>query len=160
MNTIYLIIAIILLIPGIIGILIPILPGIPYMFVISLIYGFITKFQNLHTSEIIILALIALLSLLVDYSTGIIGAKYGGATKQSLLIGLLGLIIGTIVLPPFGGIIGLFIGVLIAEILAHQNRRRAVKAATGSLIGSLAGIIINLILSLVFITLFILFSLK
>lgn len=160
MDTIYLIIASLIMLTGIIGVLIPVLPGIPIMFVVALIYGFVTKFQNFASSELIILGLIALLSLAVDYSSGVIAAKYSGASKRSLFFGFVGLIVGTIVLPPFGGIIGLFIAIFLAEILTHNNKGKAYKAAKGGLLGSLTGILINLFLAILFIILFIIFALK
>jgi len=160
MNKIYIIITFILLLPGIIGIIIPVLPGIPYMFAISFIYGLLTRFISLNAIELIILALLAILSLIVDYSSGIMGAKYGGATKKSLIYGLAGLIVGTIIFPPFGGIIGLFIAIFISEILVHNNNKKAAKAASYSVLGSLTGMIINLVLAIIFLICFLAFTLN
>lgn len=159
MDTAYLIIATVLMLPGLIGIVIPAFPGIPYMFVIALIYGFITHFQTLSTTHFIILGILALISLIVDYTTGLLGAKYGGATKKSIAFGLLGSIAGTVLLPPFGGILGLFLAILLSELFLHKGNKKAVKAASGGLIGSLAGIIVNIILAVVFIVCFIIFAL-
>lgn len=160
MDIAYFIIALVLILPGILGVFLPIVPGIPYMFAIVILYSFITKFQTLSTREMIILGVITLLSIFSDYLSGLLGARWGGAHKKSILLGLIGLITGTIVLPPFGGIIGLFLGVFIAEILIHDDHKRAVKAATGSLIGSLAGMLISAVLSIIFIILFIIFAVK
>lgn len=159
-NLIYLVISSALMILGIIGVLVPVLPGIPFMFLIAVIFGFVTKFADLKTIELIILALIAGLSLTIDYTTGLFGARYGGATKQSIILGFIGLILGTIIFPPLGGIIGLFLAILFSELYIKKDKTKAFKAASGGLIGSLAGIILNLILALLFITLFIWFSLN
>ncbi len=147
------------MLPGIIGIIIPILPGIPYMFLVSLIYGFASKFHTLSYKELMVLGIIGVTSFIVDYSTGLIGAKYGGASKRSIALELLGSIVGTIVMPPFGGIVGLFAAILLSEIFLHNDHKKALKAASGSLFGSLIGIIINLILAIVFLILFLIFSL-
>lgn len=159
-NTVLVLIFSILLLPGLAGIFIPLLPGIPLMFVIALIYGVIDRFQHLQGNEVMILGGIVVLSLIVDYCSGVIGAKYGGASKKAILFGFIGLIVGIILLPPFGGILGLFLGVLIAEMIQHRDQRRAVKAATGSLLGSLLGIVANLVLGLLFLILFIVFALR
>lgn len=160
MDKIYYISSIVLLLPGIAGAVIPILPGIPYMFLITLIYAIITKFHTLNTGEIIILTAITLLSIIIDYFSGLFGAKYGGAHKKSLLLGLLLMLIGTFVFPPFGGIIGLFLGVFIGEIITHNDQRKAIKAATSSTLGTIAGMILNLLLSIIYLILFIIFAIK
>ena len=159
MDAIYLIITTLLLSLGIIGIVIPVFPGIPVMFVVALFYGIITKFSTLSTNELIILGIIALVSILVDYASGLLGARYGGASRRSILFGFIGFILGTIFIPPFGGFIGIFLAVLFSELYLHQDHKRAIKAASGSLIGSLAGIILNLLLGIVFIVLFVIFGL-
>lgn len=160
MEQAYLIISTILLLPGLLGVILPALPGIPYMFVITLIYAALTKFTTLTTSELLVLLSLAVISISVDYLSGILGARYGGAHKKSLLLGFLGMLIGLFILPPFGSIIGLFLGVMIAEIMMHNDKDKAFKAAAGSLIGTLSGIAINLVLGITYIILFIIFSLN
>lgn len=160
MNIVYFVIALVLMLPGLLGVLLPILPGIPYMFVVALLYGLATKFRPLSTKEIIILGVITGLSVLVDHLSGVLGARWGGAHKKSLLAGFLGLIVGLILFPPFGGIIGLFLAVLVTEIAIHDDNRRAVKAATGSLLGSFAGMLISALLSILFLVLFVIFAIK
>lgn len=157
MTTTLIIIFVILMLPGIAGVFLPIVPGIPYIFLVALIYGVVDKFRHLSAYEIVVLAAIAILSVVVDYLSGVLGAKWGGAARKSLSFGLLGMIIGLVAFPPFGSIIGLFLGVLIAEISSHQNGRRAVKAATGSLIGTVAGMGINFLLAILLIVLFVIF---
>lgn len=147
---------VVLLLPGFAGVFLP-LPSLPYMFGITLIFISIDKFQHLKSYELIILGMIMILSLANDYFTGLIGAKYGGATKISLITGLIGVIIGLIVFPPFGGILGLFFGILVAEFIIFKDHLKALKAASGGVIGMLVGMIISLILALVYLVLFIVF---
>lgn len=157
---IYLTLFSILMLTGILGVIIPALPGIPIMFLLALVFGFIDKFIHLTVINVIVLLIIALASLAVDYFSGILGAKYGGASGKSMLAGMLGMIVGLVVLPPFGGIIGLFLGIIVAEIVLHGNKKRAVNAATGGLLGTLAGMAINLLLALIFMGLFIAFGVR
>jgi len=157
---IYVIIFSLLMLPGIAGIFIPALPGIPLMFLLALVLGFIDKFSHLTISNVVILLIITLASVAIDYFSGILGAKYGGASGKSMLWGILGLIVGVILFPPFGGFFGLFLAVIISELVLHGNNKKAIRAASGSLLGTLAGIIINLILALLFLGLFIGFAIK
>jgi len=146
----------ILLLPGFAGVFLP-LPSLPYMFGITLIFGFIDQWQNLSIWELIILGAIMLISFASDYLTGLIGAKYGGAAKISIVFGLIGTIIGVIVFPPFGGIVGLFLGILVSEFLNFKDHIKALKAASGGLIGTLAGMLISLVLAILYLALFIVF---
>lgn len=146
------------MIPGVIGSVIPILPGIPYMFAIALVYAIFDKFQTISANQIIILAIIAVISVVIDYVSGLIGSKYGGASKFAMTIGFAGLVVGIFALPPFGGFIGLFIGILAGEIIKFNDQKKAFKAAFAGVAGSIAGIIANTVLSLIFLTLFIIFA--
>ncbi len=160
LHTIIFIIFLLLILVGTVGIIIPIFPAIPYMFLVSIIFGLVNRFKELTLKEIIILGVIAIVSVVVDYLSGVVGARYAGASKKAVFYGFIGMILGTILFPPFGGIPGIFLGVLAAEIIRHGNTERAVKAATGGLIGSVAGMAINLVLAILFFVLFIVFALK
>lgn len=150
----------ILLLPGIICTLIPVVPALPYMFLVALIYGFIDKFAHLSPYEIIILAVVTIISIVVDWVSGILGAKYGGASVKSIYAGLAGFIIGMILLPPFGGLLGLFVAIFLSEVMMMKNHLHALKSAAGGLIGSIIGIVINFIISIIFLATFIVLALK
>ncbi len=149
----------ILLLPGLSGVFLP-FPGMIYMFLVALIFGFINHFQQLTWQDILILVAILIVSTIVDIFSGCVGAKYGGANKKSIYAGMLGMLIGTFLLPPFGGLIGIFVAVLIWEMTVHSNHRKAIKAAGASLLGSIAGMVINLLISILFIVLFVVLALE
>lgn len=157
-NYILVIIFTILFLPGIVGIFLPILPSLPYMFVAALVFGIIDKFAHLTSIELIFLGLLAAASFLVDYLSGVMAAKYSGASLAAVLAGVIGLILGTIFFPPFGGLVGLFLGILAAELFLVRDYKKALKAASGGFLGQIAGILINLVLAIIFIVLFIVFA--
>lgn len=130
------------------------------MFLVAFIFALVDKFQHLSVYDLLALALLVIISILTDFFSGVIGAKYGGASRQSIIAGLCGMIVGLILLPPFGGLLGIFFGVLIWEIVKRKDRNKAIKAATASVIGSLAGMVVSLILSVLFIVFFILLSVR
>ena len=147
------------LLPGLAGAFLPI-PGLLYMFIISLIYGFVDKFTHITWWELLILGILTLFAVLNDYFTGMLGAKYGGAASRSMLFGIIGTIIGVILFPPFGGLVGVFLGIMIGELIRHGNKEKALKAATGGFLGSVVGMVITLILAVVFLFLFVIFGIK
>ena len=133
------------------------LPGVPYLFVIALLYGLIDHFTRLSLNQLAVLGGIAVLSVVVDQLAGIIGARIGGAHGKTFFYGIAGAIVGTLIMPLFGGFVGLFIGIFVGEMHRRRTKEQALKAATVGLIGSLTGIVINIILAIVFVTLFLVF---
>ena len=148
-----------LLFPAIFLVFIPMMPVMTYMFGMSLLYGIIDAFTHLEIWELVVLALIFFLSLVVDYSAGVLGAKYAGASKRSMLLGIAGLILGSIIMPPFGGLPGLFIAVFVSELMFEKGKAATLRAAAGSFAGAVAGIFVNWFIALAFLALFVIFTL-
>lgn len=157
-HTLLLIVSILLMLPGIGFVFIPMFPAIPYMFVVALCFGLLDSFTHISPFSFWILGSVVVISILVDQLSGIIGAKYGGASRKALIFGFFGAIIGTCILPPFGGLLGIFSGVLLAELLLNKSRHDSIRAATGAIIGSVTGMVINVFLALLFLGLFTFFA--
>lgn len=154
----YFIGSVILMLAGVVGVVFPAMPGIPLMALIAILFQIFTK--GLSTSTLIILISITLLSVLIDYFSGILGAKYSGANGKSMLLGIVGMILSIGFIPPIGAIIGLFAGILAGELIFKKDARKAFKAASGGAISSIIGIVLNLVLALTFLLIFIVSGLK
>jgi len=98
-------------------------------------------------------------SMLVDFLSGLLGAKFGGASSKSLLVGIVGFVLGMIALPPLGGFIGMFLGILLGEIYFLGKTKTAVRAAQGAVLGAITGMVINLLIGIAFITMFLVWAL-
>ncbi|MSR78756.1 MAG: DUF456 domain-containing protein [Candidatus Taylorbacteria bacterium] len=147
----------ILIFPGVFLVLIPLMPAFSYMFVMSLLFGLIDHFANLTMWEFVVLSSFFFLSLIIDYSAGVLGAKYSGASGRSILYGIVGLILGTIALPPWGGIPGMFFATFFSELLLNKKKAAALRAAAGSVFGAITGVLFNFVLAVTFWVLFIVF---
>jgi uncharacterized protein YqgC (DUF456 family) len=158
--TIVLVVTSLLLIPGLIMALVPGLPGLLSMLVIATLFGFIDHFTHLTLGNLGILAIVAAVAMLMDFFSGIVGAKWGGAHWTSIIYGIIGLILGSILIPVpiVGSLAGLFLGVLFSEWYRTASIKKANKAAVGSFAGSLVGMAGNIIAAVAFITLFIIFA--
>ena len=143
------------MLPGLAGVLLPGVPGVPLMFAVAVGYGWIDGFRHLTYLELAGLFVVMLAAVAADYVFGLLGARYGGASRASLVFGFVGLVAGTILLPPFGGIVGMFVAVLAVELGRHRDRNRALKAATGSAVGTVAGMAASLALAAFFLVLFV-----
>lgn len=154
-DLVILIAAVLVMLPGLLGVIIPVLPGVPYMWLVAVIYAFATNFAFITGREIGILALIAAVTLVVDYSAGLLGARFGGASRRSTLYGFVGLLLGLVILPPLGSFIGLFVGTVIGELTQLKTKEEALRAGSASLLGAAVGVAINLALAIAFIVTFI-----
>ena len=148
-----------LLIPGLAMTLVPMLPAFWYLFGVSVVFGILDGFMHLSAPNLAMLGGLFLISMAVDWSAGLLGAKFGGAAWKSLLYGMAGSFVGLALIPPFGVFAGLFVGVCLGELLRKRNSSQSIKAATGALIGSIAGVAINALLALIFVALFVLLAL-
>jgi uncharacterized protein YqgC (DUF456 family) len=129
---------ILLMILGIIGCLVPVLPGPPFNF-IGLILLHLSRFGQFEASTLIILGAVAVVVTVLDYVVPIWGTKKFGGSKYGVRGATVGLIIG-LFLGPAGIILGSFIGAFAGEMIFKDDIRYAVKAGFGSLLGFPAGI--------------------
>jgi hypothetical protein len=144
---ILLILGIILMILGIIGCLVPVLPGPPLSF-LGLILLHFTRFGNFTNPALITLGAIAVIVTVLDYIVPVWGTKRFGGSKYGTRGATVGLIIG-IFLGPMGIILGPLIGAFVGEMIFKDDIGYAFKAGFGSLLGFLTGIGLKLAASFV-----------
>jgi len=139
---------ILLCIAGILGSVIPILPGPPLNYIALLLLHF-TNTHRFTERFIITWLIITLIILILDYMIPIWGAKLSGGTRTGIWGATIGLIAGLLFFPPLGIIIGPFIGAVIGEIIAGKNMDIAIRSGTGTFIGFLAGTIAKLVVAII-----------
>lgn len=144
---IFLILGIFLMILGLIGCLVPVLPGPPLSF-LGLISLQITRFGDFSKTTIIILAAMAVVVTILDYVVPIWGTKRFGGSKYGMRGATVGVVIG-IFLGPIGIVLGPLIGAFVGEMIFKDDISYAIKAGFGSLIGFLTGIGLKLAASLI-----------
>ena len=130
--------AALLVILGLLGCVLPILPGPPLSFGGLLILHF-TQWGPINPDLLIGLGIAAALVTVLDYVFPVWATKKFGGSKRGVWGSTIGLIVGLFFFPPFGIIVGPFIGAFIGEITANQSQRNAMKSAFGSCIGFLLG---------------------
>ena len=142
-----LILGIILMIIGIIGCLVPVLPGPPLSY-LGLILLHVTRFGHFTNTVLIALAAITVVVTILDYIVPIWGTRKFGGSKYGMRGATVGLIIG-LFLGPVGIIIGPLIGAIVGELIFKDDMKYALKAGFGSLLGFLTGIGLKLAASFV-----------
>ena len=155
MDFIIIIIVILLLLIGLIGCIIPALPGPPISFSGLLLFHFFTSY-NLEEDTLWLLAAVVVAITFLDYWLQVYGVKKFGGGKKAINGTILGLVLGLLLFPPFGVIIGPFIGAFLgAKMEAKEDTNRAIKIAFGALAGFLGGTVLKFALSIYITILFV-----
>ena len=138
----------ILILLGVVGCFLPILPGPPLGFIGLLLLHF-SSLADFSTSFLIIGGVVVLFVSLLDYLVPVVGAKRFGGSKLGVIGCVIGLIVGIFIFPPIGIIIGPFIGAIVGELINGDDLQKAVKSGIGSFLGYLFGTGVKLAVSLV-----------
>jgi len=150
MDIILLILGFIIVLLGIVGSFLPILPG-PLTSWFGLLILHLTKAVPINYSFLGITLAIALIIWLIDYFIPAMGTKKFGGSRYGVIGTMVGLVFGMLFLGPFGIIIGPFVGAFLGEMLKDSsNSSKALKAAFGSFIGFLTSTFLKFIAAVIF----------
>jgi len=148
------IVGILLILLGIIGSFLPILPGPPISWVGLLMLHLTTAIPQ-DWWFLGITAAVALAIFALDYVIPVVGTKKFGGTKAGMIGTTIGLIVGLLAPIPGGIIIGPFAGAFLGELSNKADNKTALKAAFGSFLGFLTGTFMKFVVSIIFAGLFI-----
>lgn len=147
MDFLLILIGSILIISGILGCFLPVIPGPPLAFG-SLV---ILQFTKLHPFSIYFIfswAFVVVAVTILDYLIPIWGTKFFGGTKNGSLGSTIGLILGLFA-GPIGIIAGPFLGALFGELIGGSDSKTAFKSAIGSFAGFITGTLAKIAVVLV-----------
>ena len=167
---------IVLMFVGLIGSVVPGLPGVTLIFLSALLYAILTDFQTVGATILVVLFVFAALAFLVDFFAPSYGARRFGASNWGTVGGAIGGIVGALaglllagIGSLFGLIVGTIAGVFAGEYLRRERRgapedqeptgsdwRRASRAAGGVIVGYLASTVAQGLLGLASVILFVL----
>ena len=154
MDILLLSIGAILMVVGILGSFLPVLPGVPVSW-LGLLLIFLTPSVPMDYWFLGITFFVAVLIYGLNWIIPAMGTKRFGGSRSGMIGATIGLVVGLIAPIPFGVIIGPFVGAFIGEIINKSDRRSALKAAFGSFIGFLASSFMEFIVAFGFLILFV-----
>lgn len=136
------------------------IPGTIIILIDVIIYAFITGFEKIGLSIIVILIAITVLAEGLDFILGISGVARPEITKRIVLLSALSSLAGAMLLTPLlfglGTVLGIFLGgfacVLMFELLHQSRLRPALRSSHGALLGRVAGTLAKGFCALVMIT--------
>ena len=133
--------AILMALVGIVGCIIPALPGPPISYAALLLLYIANNPGNEITGKFLIvwIAIVAAVTVL-DYVAQPYCTKITGGSKLAVRYSIAGMVAGMVFFPPFGIIIGSFIGALIAEFFVNKKPlQNSLLAAFGAFLGFILG---------------------
>ena len=155
LTTLLWIVAVLLILTGFAGLVIPVIPGIPMMFCGFLLGAWIDGFERIGGFTVTALGLLALLSIGIDLLSPGFGSGRAGAGKRAILGAAIGSVVGIFFGLP-GIIIGPFIGAVLGQLTASSDLSDAGRAGFGAWIGLLIGMAMKAALAFIMIGIFVL----
>ena len=146
MSTALVIFAILFLIAGIVGCVLPALPGVPLSYLALVLLRFSDNGDEVSNTMLIVYGLLTVLVTVLDYVIPVWGTKRYGGSKWGVWGSTVGLIAG-LFLGPWGIVIGPFVGAVVFELLGGKPSKDAIRAGWGSFVGLLSGTIVKLIIA-------------
>jgi uncharacterized protein YqgC (DUF456 family) len=153
-HTLYYALAVVLVLVGIAGVVLPALPGLPLVFAGMLLAAWAGDFQQIGWVTLVVLGLLTALSFAVDIFATAMGAQRVGASRKALAGAVLGTFAGLFFMP-IGLFVGPFAGALLGELWHGRELRQATKVGLGTWLGIVLGIVLKLGLAFAMVGLFV-----
>lgn len=147
------IVALVLVVVGLLGTVLPVLPGLPVVYAGMLIAAWNDGFARVGTGTIVLLTLLLLAAIAVDVLAGILGAKRAGASRKAMIGAGVGAVAGL-----FFGLPGLLLGPYLGAVggeMAHGTQwRDATRIGFGTWLGLAVGVVVKLAIALAMLLVF------
>ncbi|MGY6553076.1 MAG: DUF456 domain-containing protein [Wenzhouxiangella sp.] len=149
------ILALVLILIGLAGTVLPALPGVPILLLGLLLIAWIDGFINVSLNTMLWLGVLALLSVVVDFLATAEGARRFGAGRLAILGASLGLLIGLFFGLP-GIVFGPFLGAVAGHLLGKASLDQSVRAGVGASIGVMIGTVSKVLIACLMLVWFVL----
>jgi uncharacterized protein len=146
-------VAVILVGVGIVGIVLPSLPGTILIFAGLLVGAWADDFTRVGPLMLVLIGIIGIATYGVDFVASALGAKHLGASKRAMAGAALGTVLGLFFGLP-GIIVGPFLGAIAGELTVHRDWKRVGKAGLAAWIGFVIGTAVKVALAFLMIGLF------
>jgi uncharacterized protein len=123
-----------------VGAVVPVVPGVPVAWLAAIAAGYLTGFERIDVSTLAWVGVLTLLAQGFDLLGNLIGAQRFGARRAGLWGGGIGALLGLVLFPPWGFLVGAWLGASGFELLAGRSGAEAMRAGLGALLGTLAGV--------------------
>ncbi len=144
MDSLLYVIAALLIVAGLLGAVVPALPGIPLVFGGIWLIAAVDGYRHLGLWWLLSIALVGTIGLILDLLAGALGAKRVGASQRAVWGALLGTVIGVFFGLP-GLLLGPFFGAVLGELAAGNSVLRSTHVGVGTWVGLIVGTLVKLV---------------
>jgi uncharacterized protein len=145
MDLVWWTLAVVLILVGIAGAVLPALPGPILVLAGIALAAWVDGFTRVGMAAVAMVAVLAVMSWVLDYAAGMLGAQKVGASKEALWGATLGTVVGL-----FAGFVGVLflplVGAAVGEYIARKNERHALKVGVATWLGILAGLVAKVVI--------------
>ncbi len=144
MDVVLLILAFVFLGVGIVGSVLPALPGPPLAFA-GLVATYFTSYQPIAWGWLVAYGILVVALIVVDLWLPALATKFTGGSSRGATGANIGMLVGVFIPIPFGIFIGAFLGSVVGELQTGKTTRHALRAAFGVFIGLVGGIVLKVV---------------
>jgi hypothetical protein len=160
LSTLWYVLAGVLIVVGLLGIVLPALPGLPLVYCGMLIAAWHNGFEAIGIWTLVVLGVMTLFSFAIDIFSTAIGAKRVGASRQAVIGAVIGTL-GGLLFMPIGLFVGPFAGALAGELIHLRRLDRdglgqAAKVGVATWLGIVLGVALKMALAFAMLALFVL----
>ncbi|MHC4134928.1 MAG: DUF456 domain-containing protein [Planctomycetota bacterium] len=139
LSVLLVVLGIVLLAAGLVGCVLPILPGPPIAFLALICVSIDQGWAAYSPLEWVVLGALVAAVTVLDFLVPIVGAKRYGASRTAIWLSVVGMLVGLVMFPPFGMLVGAFIGAFLGELMTGKGSSAALGPAWGVFVGTVVG---------------------
>ena len=144
-QTLYFVLAGVLIVAGFVGSIVPALPGVPLVFAGMWLAAWADHYAHIGIFTLIVLGALCVIALIIDAVAQLLGARRVGASAWALWGAAIGALAGLLFGLP-GLLLGPFCGALIGELVRGSQLKKALGVGVGTLLGLIFGTLAKLAL--------------
>jgi uncharacterized protein YqgC (DUF456 family) len=142
---ILIVLGLLLALAGLIGCLLPVVPGPPLSFLALLLISLAKNWEPFSATFLIVMGCLTAAVAVMDYLIPIKGAQKYGASRYGIWGSMIGMLVGIFFFPPLGMILGAFLGAFLGELFAGRAGRDAVRAGWGTFMGTMLSTVLKVV---------------
>jgi uncharacterized protein len=143
MTTVLITLSLLCLIIGLIGCIVPSIPGPPVSYCALLLLHAASDVPLFSAATLITFFILTLSITVLEYAVPLMGARLYGASKYGMWGSIAGMLIGVIFFPPFGMIAGILLGAIIGELIGGYSSAKALRSGFFSFVATITVMVLK-----------------
>ena len=144
----------VLMLAGLVGAVVPLIPGTPLVFAGALIYAIAADFSPVGAGRLAILAVLGVAGWAIEHIAGALGARRAGGGRAAIIGAVLGALVG-LAFAPLGLLVGPIAGAIAGELLSGRDPAGSVRTGIGTAVGVVLGVVAHFAFALTMVALFV-----